>query len=308
MKIFLLILKIFAVTLLFATILFLNTILFNWINDLFEQKLILLHHKLEAQTIIGITTFTVFLLIIILIIIYTRLEKNRKFAQCQQEFIDTVTHELKTSISTISILSQNTLRGTAKTPEKYADYGTRIHTESVRLKKTLDYFMLYSKLHHNTPHQKELCNLNDILFDVYTQNAPQAEHENFVTEIAIPEQNLYIMANHYAIELIIRNLLENVLKYAKNGGYMSLKLYTDEDKKRAIIEIADKGTGITENEQKKVFECFTRGKEALQKQIPGSGIGLYLVKKIVESYDGTVSLKSSSGIGSVFILKFPIIQ
>lgn len=260
-----------------------------------------------TQVIIVITVCTVLLLIIGILIIYASLQKNRQFAQHQQEFIDTVTHELKTPISTISILSQNIIKGSVKTPEKFVEYGARIRSESLRLKKTVEYFMLYSKLRHDVAHQLELCNLSDIVCDVYTQYSLQFEQEDFTVEIDVPEQELYINANPYAIELVIRNLLENALKYAKDGRYVSIKLYLiieQTGKKLVMLEITDNGIGIPLNEQKKVFDYFSRGEDALQKQVQGSGIGLYLVKGIVEFHGGTVSLKSNPKTGSTFILSF----
>jgi two-component system, OmpR family, phosphate regulon sensor histidine kinase PhoR len=136
--------------------------------------------------------------------------------------------------------------------------------------------------------------------DVYRH---RAERENVELEVAI-EPNLPIVSfDDRAIELLLMNLLDNALKYAKDG-----KVIRTEARARAgVVEllVIDRGPGIAENERRRIFERFVRGTVGVERQVRGSGIGLALVKHIAESHGGSAWVESELGRGSTFVVTVP---
>jgi len=118
-----------------------------------------------------------------------------------------------------------------------------------------------------------------------------------------------ITGDSLALRHALQNLLANAAKYggAPASQSVSISARTVHGAQRPQIEIrvADRGTGIPHEEQKHVFDAFFRGRRAVQDQIHGTGLGLHLVKRIVEAHGGTVSLESEPGAGSTFIVRIP---
>ena len=115
------------------------------------------------------------------------------------------------------------------------------------------------------------------------------------------------MVDARALELAIINLLDNAVKYAKDGGRVAVDVDVDPSGRTVIVRVVDGGPGIDEDDQKRIFDRFVRGRNASERQIRGSGIGLALVKHIIESHGGSVRVESplATGSGSAFVLRLP---
>jgi signal transduction histidine kinase len=109
-----------------------------------------------------------------------------------------------------------------------------------------------------------------------------------------------------AITQVIHNLLDNAFKYSGNSDL--IEVYAKSDKKSVIISVKDYGIGIPSEERDKIYSRFYRISNDHTQQVKGSGIGLTIVKQIIESHGGTISLESKVGSGSTFIIKLPILK
>ncbi|HQE66102.1 MAG TPA: HAMP domain-containing sensor histidine kinase [Bacillota bacterium] len=123
-------------------------------------------------------------------------------------------------------------------------------------------------------------------------------------DLSIEPDSLMIACDTDKIERILLNLISNSVKFSGNGGKISISLY--EKEKWAYISIRDTGIGIPEEMKEMIFQRFRQVDKSFTRKCEGSGIGLYLVKSLVEMHEGTIEVKSEYGKGSEFIVKLPI--
>lgn len=234
--------------------------------------------------------------------------RARDLAKSQQEFIATITHELKTPLAVISSAAENLGDGLVRDQAKTRQYGEMIKKEASRLAISVEHFLLYSNTNTIMRMKPVLCEVSELV-----QAALRFTEEDRVkcgirTEVILPEEPVYILGDRIALESALQNLAQNVIRHAAEGKYLGLLVSVDKKQTKngsVIIKVRDKGPGISPWEQKTIFEPFVRGKRAVDKQIPGNGIGLNLVKRIVTVHGGTIALESKLDMGSAFTITFP---
>jgi signal transduction histidine kinase len=144
--------------------------------------------------------------------------------------------------------------------------------------------------------------LHDIARSVADTVEPMAGQKHVDIIMDVPE-NIFIRADSKEIEIIISNLVSNAVKYNKEGGKVFLTIRKIGN--YYIIMVEDTGIGISEEDQSKLFRDFVRIRSSQTKNIAGSGLGLSIVKKMVDLYDGTIELKSIPDTGTTFTIKIP---
>jgi signal transduction histidine kinase len=131
----------------------------------------------------------------------------------------------------------------------------------------------------------------------------QAERRNIFLEASVPLQPVMINADIQQIERILLNLLSNALKYTREKGQASIKVYPDEDS--AIIEVKDNGYGIPIGEIDTIFNRFSRLSEHRDKA-PGTGLGLAITQAIIKAHNGEITVTSEENVGSTFKVNLPL--
>lgn len=255
------------------------------------------------------------------IVVFTHIIKLKEMTVKQQEFISTVTHELKTPIAVVSLTGQNMAKGIVNTPNKIARYGTQLEKEARRLKDTIEYYLLFANVNANTASRKQECDVVKLTETVANRIFTQKAEIGFKYETDLPSAPIDFECDPIAISGIIDNLIGNAIKHAKSGKYVKISLakeklppkffgfFTKASADEGIyIRVSDKGKGIPENEQKRIFEPFVRGKNASDGQIEGSGIGLGLVHRIVQMHKGKVMIEKTGSDGTTFLVILPILK
>jgi two-component system phosphate regulon sensor histidine kinase PhoR len=257
----------------------------------------------------GIWIFSsVVLLIVILFFAYALyiIFKQRKLSETQKQFINNMTHEFRTPISTI-LLSSEVLKdpSIAKKPERLGNYARIIKEESNRLLHQVENILQSTILEE----RKAILEMDEL--DAHTLIREVVENFNLIDEQRIV--NLRLLAEQHIIKAdkihfsnAIKNLVDNAIKYSPDKPEVSIT--TTNHHHSLIIEVSDKGIGIDKNYQKKVFHKFYRVPTGNLHDIKGFGIGLHYVKNIVELHHGHIYLHSQLGQGSTFTLKFPLIH
>lgn len=142
----------------------------------------------------------------------------------------------------------------------------------------------------------EVCRRNILSFyDILSAKGSEVE-------IEIPDGAVYFMGNEEALDRILSNLLSNAISYGDAGGVLGLKLYSDENK--VYIEVWDRGKGISEVHQDKVFERLYTLEDSRNRAYQGSGLGLTITKRLTEQMNGTITLVSQPYVRTVFTLTF----
>ena len=271
---------------------------------------------LKGQTIEGLaksrsTTNLILILILIIIlvvgvyIVFKNIRKEMELAKIKSDFVSNVSHELRTPLALISMFAETLEMGRASTEEKKKEYYTIISKEAARLSRIVNKILSFSKIEAGKKeYHFSRIDLNFLVEDVF--NSYQFHLKNngfqfsFLPANAVPE----IEADGEAISEAIINLIDNAIKYSTDKKEISI--ITGVEAGFAYIEIKDKGIGISDENQKKIFEKFYRVSDGLIHNTKGTGLGLTLVKHIVDAHNGKIKVKSKLNEGSSFILSFPI--
>ncbi len=267
----------------------------------------------RASLINALVSMGTFALLTVLIAALIRTNgRARKLAQRQREFIATITHELKTPLSVIISAADNLNDGLVRDQNKAEQYGTLIKREAARLALSIDDFLLYSKTDSAGRVKPAACDLGAIIANALKATEDERARLKIRTEVSLPAEPAILMGDGVALESVFLNLAQNVVKHAASGQYLGIIVSREKGRKNEknfteslIIKVKDLGPGIPVREQKLIFEPFARGKRAIEEQIPGNGIGLNLVKRIVEMHGGSISVESKPESGTTFTVTLP---
>ncbi|MCL2420308.1 MAG: ATP-binding protein [Defluviitaleaceae bacterium] len=227
-------------------------------------------------------------------------EQNKAEAQ-RREFSANVSHELKTPLTTISALSEMMANGMAR-PEDFADFAAKITTQSNRLINIIEDIIRLSEFDENKADREY------IPFDIYElANAviaalhEKASAKNIAVELrGLP---LQMTANHSLIDELLYNLIDNAIKYNKDGGQIVVDLQAENNQIK--IAVTDTGIGIPPAHHDRIFERFYRVDNSRSKKTGGTGLGLSIVKHIVGHHNGEIELISEADTGTSIVCKFP---
>lgn len=252
----------------------------------------------------------VLLLAAVMVALVEANRRSNRLAKSQQEFIATVTHELKTPLAVISSAAQNLTDGLIRNQQKAEQYGTMIRKEATRLGASIEHFLLYSNTNSVTRTKPERVAVADLIQSALRFTEEERQLNGFRTEVVLPQDDAFVEGDRIALESVFRNLAQNVLRHAGAGKYLGIIVSVSEKKRRkdgetVTVKVRDKGPGISAKEQKTIFDPFVRGRHAVNNQIPGNGIGLNLVKRIVTLHGGTIELESKQNAGSTFVVTLP---
>ena len=245
-------------------------------------------------------------LALVAIVYFLLYRRARELRDREHEFVATVTHELRTPISGISAVADNLAAGIVKDPAQVREYGKAVLDHGRRLKDLIDRVLLYAGLSGSTNRGAgESIDLDEFI-RAAAWRVPSLPKKRLIIHIS---ENQY-RGDVLAIETILTNLLSNAARHAGDRATVTLDVHSESRKHRSwlVIRVSDTGPGIPRQEQKKVLEPFYRGEAARATQVPGSGLGLSLVNRIVKTFKGRISVNSIPGQGTTVIVRLPYIQ
>lgn len=246
-----------------------------------------------------------FVLIAAVWFVYTAVKKEIELAKAKADFVSNVSHELRTPLALISMFAETLEMNRVKTEEKKKEYYSIISQESNRLGRIVNSILNFSKMEAGKRKFNFLEeDLNELLIQIYQNYSYHLYNKGFDFEyepgINVPK----IAVDREAVSEAVVNLIDNAVKYSEETKFIKISLTSDD--RFVIIEIQDKGIGISEHDKKKVFEKFYRVSSGLIHTTKGTGLGLSLVKQIMNAHNGKILLESKLGVGSSFKLMFPL--
>lgn len=227
----------------------------------------------------------------------------RRLDAIRRDFIANISHELKTPIGALSILSEAVL-GARDDPAAIVQFATRMQMEAERLSDLVQEIIDLSKLQDDDPlRNAKVLNLSDLISEAIDASRLAAQSRNIslsYTELA----DLQVLGDRHQIEMAISNLIENAINYSPDGTRVAIALRAQDD--LAEISISDQGIGIPEKDIERVFERFYRVDPARSRATGGTGLGLSIVKHVVANHGGDISVWSVEGAGTTFTIRLPL--
>lgn len=262
----------------------------------------------SVRFIIPTLCFTLILLVVFLYTIILAF-RQKKLTEIKTDFINNMTHELKTPISTISLagqmLSDDSVR---KSPSMMKHLSEVITDESKRLRFQVDKVLQLSVFDRGTTSALKFSEVdaNSIIANVANTFKIKAEKFGGSIETQLDASDSIIYVDEMQFTNIIYNLLDNAIKYMREDTEPRLKITTRDIGGKLEIRVADNGIGIKKEDLKRIFEKFYRVSTGNLHDVKGFGLGLAYVKKMVSVFDGTISVESEPGKGTTFIITLPL--
>ena len=273
-------------------------------NERLQIELNALQHKKTTQTIMIVSEGTVFLLLLLfgMYKIKQAMDKEHELAMQQKNFFLSITHELKTPIAATKLQLQ-TLQRSGLDEETKTQLIKSALLENERLNKLINNVLFASRFESDQfvirPEKLQLAGFVENLLQRYFAKEIEDKTLLFVTQ-----SNVEVKIDSLSFQSVITNLIENAFKYSAKSSEVRLRIFDEAG--MAVIEIADKGIGIKDEDKEKVFEKFYRVGDEETRSSKGSGLGLYIVKFLVEQHQGKINLRNNAPKGSIFEIRIPL--
>ncbi len=234
-------------------------------------------------------------------------ERLERLDQTRNQFVSNASHELKTPLSTMKILSETLLYQEQCDLDMQKEFLSDINKEIDRLSSIINDLLTLVHLDDRgvTKLQPTLVSLDRLVQDAARRLRPLAESREIPLDIAIRDQ-IETMGDPMKLEQVFYNLIDNAIKYTPQGG--KVRVEVARVGKKAVVKVIDNGIGIPKADQLHVFDRFYRVDKARSRDTGGTGLGLAIVKQIVLLHEGSITVTSEEEKGSTFTVELPIIN
>lgn len=279
----------------------------TWNNDGYYFGVMFSGVEANLLSQMGIWGFSsIVLLIVIFFFVYTLfvILKQRRLSEIQKDFINNMTHEFKTPISTIAISTQ-VLKdpGIIQFPERLLHYATIIENENHRLKQQVERVLQMARSEkEDLGLKKETLDFHDLIHEAVKNKSFQTG--NVSIHLNLDATTPFVTVDKLHLVNVLYNLLDNAIKY--NNKNPEIQISTIIQNKILQVEIKDNGIGIHKENLKKIFNRFYRVPTGNLHDVKGFGLGLSYVKRIVEAHEGKIIVASQPTHGSLFIIQLPL--
>jgi two-component system phosphate regulon sensor histidine kinase PhoR len=249
-------------------------------------------------------------IVVVLVLVFfgytiTVLFRQKRLSEIKNDFINNMTHELKTPISTIGLSSEMILRNDfSNDPEKLKRYAGIIFKENKRLENQVERVLNVAKLdQEDLVLKKEIMDIHELLEEAKDNFSFNQLEQSGQIHLKLEANPCAITADPVHITNVVYNLLDNAIKYCDKVPDITIS--TKSDKKGIILELQDNGIGMKRDDIKMIFDKFYRVPTGNLHNVKGFGLGLFYVKLIVDEHKGKIDVKSKIGEGTTFTLYLP---
>jgi signal transduction histidine kinase len=233
--------------------------------------------------------------------------KQAKLNKLKNDFIATISHELKTPLSSMRVLVDTLLEGRCESKQQETEYLQLISKENIRLSRMIDNFLTFSRMERN----KQAFDFAPASPAEIAKAAAEAVQTKFNKEnckftVTIDDYLPSITADKDAMVTVLVNLLDNAYKYSYDNKQIELNVFAEKELLRFAVK--DNGIGMTRRQMKKIFDRFYQADTSLARRAEGTGLGLSIVKFIVDAHKGKIDVESKPGKGSIFTVTLPVIK
>ena len=233
--------------------------------------------------------------------------REKAVDRMKSEFISIAAHQLRTPLSAIKWSLKMVLDGDLGKPTaEMEEFINKSYTTNERMIRLVNDLLNISRIEEGRFFYKFApLNLIDFMNGIVLDFVPLCKDKKIAIKWKLPKEKLpLINGDSDHLQLAIQNLLDNALKYTPKNGTISISLTKQKNGGGILLKIADSGVGIPDEEQKRIFSKFFRGTNVVKMQTDGSGLGLFIVKNIIERHEGTITFDSTDK-GTIFSITFP---
>ncbi|WP_425396865.1 HAMP domain-containing sensor histidine kinase [Aeoliella sp.] len=228
----------------------------------------------------------------------------RRLETIRQEFIANVSHELKTPLSSIMAYAETLQSGAMDDPQIRGGFLARIIEQGERLNNLIQDMLSLARIETaQQPFEIEPVDVGGVVSQCVHDYLPQAEAKSIELLLSEPSEKTYASADEEGLRVICNNLIDNAVKYSPEGGRVEVRWRRHGD--TVLLEVQDNGPGIPRGDASRVFERFFRVDKARSRELGSTGLGLSIVKHLVQSFSGSVGVESHQGQGSRFWVELP---
>lgn len=231
--------------------------------------------------------------------VYRSIRKQMEYNSLQQNFMMAITHELKTPIATTRLSLETVLRRKLDEVQQQKLLLSAL-SETNRLNILTNNILLASQMEEkNFQRDNEDVNLADIVETVvsdYKNRFPQRTIE------ASADKDIFLQGDELLLQIALSNLIDNALKYAPKESPVYVDLMDEND--MIQVKVSDEGPGVPDEEKKRIFEKFYRSGNETTRKAKGTGLGLYLTRKIIRDHNGDIFVMDNTPHGSIFVIQF----
>jgi two-component system phosphate regulon sensor histidine kinase PhoR len=235
--------------------------------------------------------------------VFRNIRQEIQLAQIKSDFVSNVSHELRTPLALISMFSETLEMGRVRSEDRKKEYYGIISQEASRLSRIVNKILSFSQIEAGKrKYNFDIVDINEIVQKIYNTYSFHMQNNGFVFTFEPDESLPELKADSESIGEAVINLIDNAAKYSKDKKVIHIKTAQSND--YVFIEVKDEGIGISAENQKRIFEKFYRVTSGDIHNTKGTGLGLTLVKHIMEAHKGSIYLFSTPGKGSTFRLNF----
>lgn len=259
-------------------------------------------HKRKTAQFIGEGATFLLLILVGAVFVYRAVRRQIKLSQQQQNFMMAVTHELKTPI-TVTQLNLETLQKHSLDKDKQQKLIALSLEETARLNTLTNNILIASQLESgNYEVRKQDLNFSELVNNSVHDFISRFPQRNFTTNV---QSEIFVHGEPTLLQMLVSNLTDNAIKYSPKEKTISIDLRSSNS--NAILSVADEGIGIEPNEKKKIFEKFYRTGNEATRTAKGTGLGLYLCKKIIADHKGSIEVQNNLPAGTIFTITLPAV-
>lgn len=230
---------------------------------------------------------------------------EQRALRIRRQFVSHASHELKSPVAGIQALAEAIAKAVHDDPESAQQFAGKLLKETGRVGKLVADLLDLSRIEDPASFSREPVEVSRIAASEADEVTARAESKGVSLDTDV-EPGLWTQGDDQQLGLLVRNLLDNAIRYTPTGGHVSLAVRRDNS--QVVISVADDGIGIPMKSQARVFERFYRVDEARSRDQGGTGLGLAIVKHVADLYGGRVELRSEFGEGSTFTAYLPAIE
>jgi signal transduction histidine kinase len=243
------------------------------------------------------------LVIAVSFLISRAVSRELSAARLQADFVSAVSHEFRTPLTSMRQFTEMLLEDDSLPPEKRSVFYQAQARATKRLSRLVESLLDFGRMEAGArPYRLDMLDIGQLACSVVQEFQQETASESFSVECEIPKENIQVKGDEEALAQALWNLLDNAVKYSEKGKKIQVRV---EAGNPVSLRVKDQGLGIPASDRSRIFRKFVRGSNPKARGVKGTGIGLAVVKHIVDAHRGEIKVESEPGKGSTFSIQLP---